>query len=77
MIAVILCARVSRGMAEHMSFVADESELEKQGAARSMLSFLRDYVEGKGLQALAVSLSGGVDSMVIAKCLVHYKQRFG
>mmetsp|Transcript_1456 Transcript_1456/g.1595 ORF Transcript_1456/g.1595 Transcript_1456/m.1595 type:complete len:1112 (+) Transcript_1456:180-3515(+) len=70
---------------ERTGFSSDESDMPLNILVKSTEQFLRKYMnqenikqnkgtqENKDYEPLCISLSGGVDSMVIAKILVHLK----
>ena len=66
----------SQEILEHHEFVADESQLATMPLTRTIEAFMmhRKFVH---LPAVAVSLSGGVDSMVVSKILVYLRNKYG
>ncbi|CAM9733981.1 unnamed protein product [Chrysoparadoxa australica] len=60
---------------EHHSFAADESALGRHRLVRTVTEFLKRH--SASARAVAISLSGGVDSMVLAKICRWYQDRPG
>lgn len=66
-------AEAAGDVVDHHYFAADETDILKEPLLRTVLNFLLKHLKPSGRRAgeisLAISLSGGVDSMVIAKIL--------
>jgi tRNA(Ile)-lysidine synthetase-like protein len=61
---------------EHHEFVADESSIDQSALLQSIERFVTQR-HFASVSSLAVSLSGGVDSMVLCKILVHLRKKIG
>eukprot|EP01035_Chromulina_nebulosa_P017251 gene17251-22780_t len=64
-------AKESDDILERQAFVADESDLQNNPLVKSMIEFLFSRLSNDS--PVVISLSGGVDSMVIAKVLVYLR----
>ena len=63
------------GILERCAFTADEDQLGRHRLVATMQQFIQTQYDGEQ-NVVAVSLSGGVDSMVIARILVHLRDKF-
>eukprot|EP01103_Thecamoeba_quadrilineata_P010352 TRINITY_DN2209_c0_g1_i2.p1 TRINITY_DN2209_c0_g1~~TRINITY_DN2209_c0_g1_i2.p1 ORF type:complete len:536 (+),score=91.10 TRINITY_DN2209_c0_g1_i2:307-1914(+) len=63
---------------ERHEFVADESKILEEKLSITVEKFLRRHLPKEGpLPSLAISLSGGVDSMVLAIIITHLRKKLG